>query len=86
MAVQPIHLVAYNDNDWHGCYRFTVHPDSATHVCFALDDLPELADDIAAATLNFNPDLYRHLARAVILNRLRGTAPGAGNRPDAVPG
>ncbi len=79
MAVQPIYLVAYNDDGWHYVAR---NPDHATHVCFALDDLPDLAWDLALTVDITVPGWLVDLVE----RRLRGAAPGADDRPDAVPG
>lgn len=73
MAVQPFHV---RRGRGHRAYYFIASPDAATHVCFALDDLPELAERLVADVEHAHPDDDRGLA-AAFLDRLRGTTPGA---------
>lgn len=81
MAAQPIHLYF---STYVGCWldNYGGHYPTS-HVCFAIDDLPELAADIANIDTGY---VDIGTLRAAILRRLRGTAPGPGDATDTVPG
>ncbi len=76
MAVKPEHT-AYDAES--GTFYVVTDATEPTHVCFAIDDLPELADELYFAVKRTR---YYGTAFDNILDRLRGTTADTPGVPD----